>query len=69
MMAETVFAEVIDTVQVSAAPLQAPPQTAKVAPLAGVAVSVDGYTTLNLGQLAGNADFDQQWRELAVDAE
>ncbi len=32
----------------------------------GVAVSVPGYNTLNLGQLAANPDFDQQWRELAV---
>jgi arabinogalactan oligomer/maltooligosaccharide transport system permease protein len=31
-----------------------------------VAVAVPGYNTLNLGQLAGNADYDQQWRELAV---
>ncbi len=32
----------------------------------GVAVSVPDYNTLNLGQLASNPDYDQQWRELAV---
>jgi arabinogalactan oligomer/maltooligosaccharide transport system permease protein len=32
----------------------------------GVAVSVDGYETLNLGGLTGNPDYDQQWQELAV---
>ncbi len=32
----------------------------------GVAVSVPGYNTLNLGQLASNPDFDDQWRALAV---
>lgn len=32
----------------------------------GVAVSVPGYNTLNLGQLASNPDYDQQWRDLAV---
>jgi hypothetical protein len=39
-VAETIFAEVIDTVQVSADPLQAPPQEVKEAPAVGVAVSV-----------------------------
>lgn len=31
-----------------------------------VATGVDGYQTLNLGQLTGNPDFDEQWRALAV---
>jgi arabinogalactan oligomer/maltooligosaccharide transport system permease protein len=32
----------------------------------GAAVSVPGYTTLNLGALASDPELDQQWQELAV---
>jgi arabinogalactan oligomer/maltooligosaccharide transport system permease protein len=32
----------------------------------GTAVEVPGYTTLNLGSLAANPDFDEQWQALAV---
>jgi arabinogalactan oligomer/maltooligosaccharide transport system permease protein len=32
----------------------------------GVAVSVEGYDTLTLGQLTGNPDYDEQWQALAV---
>ncbi len=31
-----------------------------------VATGVEGYETLNLGQLTSNPDFDEQWRALAV---
>jgi hypothetical protein len=51
-VAETVFAEVIDTVQVNADPVQAPPHEVNDAPAAGVA---DSVTAEPVGRLALHA--------------